>query len=306
MASILLSYVDSDKAAATALAKTLSRDKHTIHHADHKVPASRSREDVDCIIVVWSAAAVASPYLYEDARVALKLRKLWQVSIGLVDLSLLPLVFRAEPVIPIDDTEHLRALLRHHDLPSLEVIARSESQGDAASKQEETLFSTSPLDALLRRRPPTPPTPSEEQPAPPTTSPEDERREKQPAPSPPNLLGEGIDERRSSPRAKSQRAYARSIEAPGYQLELHGDVERSELNELAFRRETPPPIPPELCRAALENEAGQLVYQVPKKMRRGVAEVVEVRLGRDHQVMTIGFVGSGRVTIENLCQSLRQ
>jgi hypothetical protein len=35
-------------------------------------------------------------------------------------------------------------------------------------------------------------------------------------------------------------------------------------------------------------------------MRRGAAEIVEVRLGLAHRKMTIGFMGSGDVAIENL------
>ena len=94
MASILLSYVESDKAVATALAKSLARARHTVHRAAPDGPA-RSREHVDCVIVVWSAAALSSPYVYEDARVALGRRKLVQVSIGGFDPSTLAPVFRA-------------------------------------------------------------------------------------------------------------------------------------------------------------------------------------------------------------------
>ena len=49
-------------------------------------------------------------------------------------------------------------------------------------------------------------------------------------------------------------------------------------------------------RAALEIEAGQLVYQIPEQMWRDTAETVEVRLGRQEAIgMMMGFVGSEEV-----------
>src|SRR5262245_19350367 len=96
MASILLSYVDSDKAAAKALARSLEGAHHTAYgyltvHRTHT--DGRSRESVDCIILVWSAAAVVSPHVYEDARIALRRNKLVQVFVSGFDQSTLPPVY---------------------------------------------------------------------------------------------------------------------------------------------------------------------------------------------------------------------
>jgi len=86
-----------------------------------------------------------------------------------------------------------------------------------------------------------------------------------------------------------------------YRAELNPEEQANAaalLDEL--RKTAPPSIPANLCKAAAEQKAGQLTYQVPKTMRRGIADVVEVRLGLAHQEMTIGFMGSGSITIENL------
>jgi hypothetical protein len=52
---------------------------------------------------------------------------------------------------------------------------------------------------------------------------------------------------------------------------------------------------------ALQIEAGRLVYQIPKRMWRGVPEKVEVRLGRvEAQALMQGFVGRGDLRIEGM------
>jgi hypothetical protein len=50
----------------------------------------------------------------------------------------------------------------------------------------------------------------------------------------------------------------------------------------------------------LEKESGQLVHRVPERMRDGVTEAIEVRLGRTNHVMTLGIMGSGDVIMEDL------
>jgi hypothetical protein len=257
MASILLSYVDSDKPSAATLAKLLEGAGHAVSSTDPDGLGLRSREHVDCMIVVWSAAAVASPYVYEDARVALTRRKLVQVFTSGFDQSMLAPVFRTQPLLPIEDHERIV-----RDIVEIE-------------KERQALASTSITQEVIAR-------PDEVQETP--------KRARSKARSEPEVMHRHQDVFTSAPdwvKEAFGRAEAR-------------EEERSELNELAFRRETPPPIPSELCKAALKKEAGQLAYQVPKTMRRGVAEIVEVRLGLAHRKVTIGFMGSGDIAIENL------
>lgn len=52
--------------------------------------------------------------------------------------------------------------------------------------------------------------------------------------------------------------------------------------------------------AALEKQAGQLVHKIPSRMKVGVTENVEVRLGRALQQIGHGLVGSGALTSEGL------
>jgi hypothetical protein len=61
-----------------------------------------------------------------------------------------------------------------------------------------------------------------------------------------------------------------------------------------------PPIPPQLRKAALEKEAGQLNHKIPSRMRVGATEIIEVRLGRAHQDIAVGLLGSGDLTAEEL------
>jgi hypothetical protein len=184
----------------------------------------------DCIIVVWSPAAVASPHVYEDARVALSLGILVQVFTGDLDPSTLPPIFRAQTLISIVDGEQIRRAV-------VEIERKREIL--AALKQ---LSTTEEADFEL------------------------------------GVMG--------------GRPYWRARQVT--------PEERANVVGVLTRKTALPPISAELCKAALEKKAGQLTYQVPKKMRRGVAEIVEVRLGLAHQEMTIGFMGRGSITSESL------
>jgi hypothetical protein len=129
MASILLSYLDSDKAAARTLAKLLEGAGHTVYGDDATGPALRLGKSVLCIIVVWSAGAVTSPYVYEDARVALRRGRLIQVFTESFDRSTLAPMFRAEPLIPIEDREQiLRAVVQRASRARAEAYISLEAQ----------------------------------------------------------------------------------------------------------------------------------------------------------------------------------
>jgi hypothetical protein len=84
---------------------------HSVYSADPTGPALRLGKRGNCIIVVWSPAAVASLHVYEDARVALSLGILVQVFTGEFELSTLPPVFRAQPLISITNGEQIGCAL---------------------------------------------------------------------------------------------------------------------------------------------------------------------------------------------------
>jgi hypothetical protein len=261
MASILLSYVDSDKPAAATLEKMLEGAGHSVSSADPDGPGLRSLEHVDGVIVVWSAAAVASPYVYEDARVALKLGKLVQVFSDDFDPSMLSPVFRTQPLIPIEDGKQILRALPTKRVSVKPMIRRAPSiTQEVRARLDDVQEAREPASSKATARP------------------------RSNVPHPPVF--------ESTPELREMLKKAKGAEAR--------EEERSSLDEPTPRKVTPPPIPSELCKAALEKEAGQLAYQVPKTMRRGIAEIVEVRLGLAHRKMTIGFMGSGDIAIENL------
>src|SRR5262245_31022554 len=107
MASVLLSHVDNDRVAARALARLLEGAGHSVYSVDPDGPSFRSRENVSCVIVIWSAAAVVSPYVYEEARIALSRRCLVQVFTADFELSALRPVFRTQPLVSSGATEDI-------------------------------------------------------------------------------------------------------------------------------------------------------------------------------------------------------
>jgi hypothetical protein len=109
MASVLLSYIDGDVPVAQALRKLFEGAGHSVSGTDR---AFRSRGRYDAVVVVWSDAALTSPYVYENARIALKRRKLVQVYRGSFDTSKLPAVFRSQNLIPTTDSEQILHGLR--------------------------------------------------------------------------------------------------------------------------------------------------------------------------------------------------
>ena len=111
MASIVLSHVASDELVAKELISLLTRAGHVVNIAKHEEPTFRTRERAAYVMVVWSAAAVMSPDVYEDARMALKLGRLVQIVTGDLATASIPAVFRAHPLIPnLDREQILRAV----------------------------------------------------------------------------------------------------------------------------------------------------------------------------------------------------
>jgi hypothetical protein len=102
MATILLSYVGSDQAVAKRLLTVLERAGHKVVGADLG-RAALQRTDV--VVVIWSPAALASPYVYEQARVALSSHCLVQVTTAELDVAQLPAVFRTHALVRIANTD---------------------------------------------------------------------------------------------------------------------------------------------------------------------------------------------------------
>lgn len=243
MASILLVYAGTDEPVAKALVKTLEAAGHFVHSAeDPDGPSLYARSRNGSIVVIWSAAALASPYVYEDARSALKAGRLVQVSTVDLNVVNLPPVFRAHPVIPIADSEQL---LRTISRAAVVSPAGADPEMDFGSGPEMASFSSWMGNAHPREK--------EEVQRPPPVG--------RVAPLEP---------------AKQETRIAAMVRKP----------------ERAPAPKTPPQIPRQLSQAAIEKEAGQLVHGVPRKMRVGVPELVEVRLGRAHQVTAFGLVSA--------------
>src|SRR5262249_815714 len=100
--SILLRYASPDERAAKQLVALLEAAGHQVICAD---PAEPALGQTDKVLVLWSPASVASPYVYETARTAL--RSLVQVITPGLDVSDLAPVFRSKDVIPIADSERI-------------------------------------------------------------------------------------------------------------------------------------------------------------------------------------------------------
>jgi hypothetical protein len=104
MASVLLSYVVSDEAEAKRVLALLEGARYAVYVADADRPALATNA---VVVVIWSAEALASPYVYELAIIALKSRGLVQLVTEGLDVSLLPPVFRIGMLIPITDSERI-------------------------------------------------------------------------------------------------------------------------------------------------------------------------------------------------------
>src|SRR5215831_6763610 len=91
-------------------------------------------------------------------------------------------------------------------------------------------------------------------------------------------------------------------EMEGEELELYTD--QPELYTRALReraqRVRRAPIPSHLSRIALDREMGQLNHKIPNRMRVGVTEIVEVRLGPEYVDMSRWLQGRGQLRVEEV------
>jgi hypothetical protein len=104
MASVLLAYAVSDEAEAKRVLGLLERARYAVYIADAERPALATNA---VVVVIWSAESLASPYVYEQAIIALQSRRLVQLVTDGLDVSLLPAVFRVGTLIPITDNERI-------------------------------------------------------------------------------------------------------------------------------------------------------------------------------------------------------
>jgi hypothetical protein len=114
MASILLRYASADEHEAkrlfAVLEAFLEREGPPWHEVTCADPSKPVVENADVVIVIWSPAAIASPYVYETARVALREGSLVQVITPELALDQLPAVFRVKRPKQIGDR---KAILRN-------------------------------------------------------------------------------------------------------------------------------------------------------------------------------------------------
>jgi len=259
MASILLSHVASDNAAAKQLLAVLEGAGHKVVGAD---PDGPPFQNADLVVVIWSPASLTSPYVYEQARVALSSRSLVQVTTAGLGIDQLPAVFRVHGAVSTIEGERL--------LEEVDRALRSKPRGGFGGIEMASFKSAH------REEQSSEPSEVEE----PAAAPEER------APTVRNMR-----------RRRSTDAVPPVSEEPSASAEALGD---QILAALADRPPSPAPIPSDLSRRAIEKEAGQLNHKIPSTMRVGATEVVEVRLGRAHQDIAIGLLGSGNLTSEEL------
>ena len=109
----------------------------------------------------------------------------------------------------------------------------------------------------------------------------------------------GSAQRKGEPLSRRYKKKRRMIRLVGSRSQSREPPLRLGQKYTLTELSSPPPIPPN-WKAALEKEAGQLVHRVPEKMRVGAPEVIEVRLGRAHRDLTVGIMGTGDVSMEEL------
>jgi len=257
MASILLSYVDSDQAEAKRLFVPLEGAGHEVIGADFDRP---SLQETDIVLVIWSAAALASPYVYEQARVALSSHCLVQVIAANFDGTQLPSVFRTRPLTPIADATavlgEIETVLGRSNSAALASIKDPNDGPRAASDKPALRKAVASVSQVAPKRPP-------------------------------------ISARPRSPRSKGPETpdeLALGLE------DIFGQTGELQQSPPTARQR----IPPHLAKAALEREAGRLHHRIPTKLRVGTTEIVEVRLGRAQTDAAMESTDSGDLAAEEL------
>jgi hypothetical protein len=137
LAYVLLSFAAEGESAAIELTNFLQKAGYPVGHAKQIGPSFHEFRSPIYVVVIWSAAAVASPYVYEQARVALKANRLVQVIVAGLDLAQIPAVFRHHGLIPIASPEQILSILPPpQDDPHFASFKRG-SAGDSASYSDE-------------------------------------------------------------------------------------------------------------------------------------------------------------------------
>lgn len=264
MTTVALIFVKSDREAARELGATLAAAGRSVLFTEYgeNGPLVDRDEVTDYVLVIWSPVSRSSPFIYERAREALVRRRLIQCAVeGLAREQLAP-VFRRGSVLAVTDKGKLLQAIPEEPPPLfLAAVAGAPRYANEPSRKQRY-------------------DPSQQVPV-------------QPAASVPH----------ASP------APARS--APGgVECAVEGAVDAGDQvyaehvpNERVHRQASSVPNPAvfkERSQAALEKQAGQLVHKIPSRMKLGVTEHVEVRLGQALQQIAHGLVGSGALTSEEL------
>ena len=115
MAKLFLSYAREDAAIAVRLAEALARAGHDVWWdgdlhggASFGAEIERQLQDCDVVIVLWSAAAIRSPWVRDEAAVGRDAEKL--VPIG-IDGSEPPIGFRQFHAMPIESWRGSRSIV---------------------------------------------------------------------------------------------------------------------------------------------------------------------------------------------------
>jgi hypothetical protein len=111
LAYVLLSYAAEGESAAIELTNFIQKAGYPVGYAKQNGPSFHEFRSPIYVVVIWSAAAVASPYVYEQARAALKANRLVQVIVAGLDPAQIPAVFRHHGLIPIASPEQILSIL---------------------------------------------------------------------------------------------------------------------------------------------------------------------------------------------------
>jgi hypothetical protein len=115
---IFISYSHADMGVVQLLVDrlraggaTVNWDQDFIGGEDFDRAILDAIEAARCVIVVWSATSVVSPYVRDEARLAHKGSKLVTTYVAGFDLARVPLGFGSLHAIPVDDALRLRMSL---------------------------------------------------------------------------------------------------------------------------------------------------------------------------------------------------
>ena len=137
LAYVLLSYAAEGESAAIELTNFIQKAGYPVGYAKQNGPSFHEFRSPIYVVVIWSAAAVASPYVYEQARAALKANRLVQVIVAGLDPAQIPAVFRHHGLIPIASPEQILILLSQTESPGRSYLRCDSAHGRDCDEDQE-------------------------------------------------------------------------------------------------------------------------------------------------------------------------